>query len=181
MANTFKRVGTWSSGYSPQQVDEFLDKAKKAYAGDESQGIDEASVRSAAFQWVRNGYEPRLVDAALDRLESAFIQRRRARVIDTDGENAWLEKTYERAQTLYPRLLRPDGEKFADADGTGYSKTDVDVLMGRLADYFSGEAAMTSNDLRTAIFDRARGASAYSEAVVDVYLDRAVTVLLAVE
>ena len=181
MAETFKRVGTWSSGYRPEQVDSFLENAKKAYSGDESLGIDETTVRSSAFQWVRNGYDPRLVDAALDRLESAFIQRRRAHVMETDGEDAWLESTYEQAQTLYPRLLRPDGEKFAEAEGMGYSKADVDQLMARLADYFSGDSAMTSHDLRSAIFDKARGGAAYSEAVVDVYLDRAVTVLLAVE
>ena len=181
MADTFKRAGTWNSGYNPDQVDSFLTKAKSAYAGDDSLGIDETTVRSSAFQWVRNGYDPRLVDAALDRLEAAFIQRRRARVMESEGEDAWLETAYALAQTLYPRLLRPDGEKFADADGSGYAKADVDELMGRLADYFSGNSAMTSTDLRSAIFDKARGAEAYSESVVDVYIDRAVTVLLAVE
>ncbi|MDP9806954.1 DivIVA domain-containing protein [Trueperella bonasi] len=181
MVDTFKRVGAWKSGYHTGQVDAFLKKAKQAYSGDDSLGIDETAVRASAFDWVRNGYDPELVDAALDRLESAFIQRRRARVVDSEGEEAWLDETYEQAQTLYPRLLRPGGEKFADADGAGYAKSEVDQVMGRLAEYFSGRLEMSSTDLRSATFGKARGSSAYSEPVVDTYLDRAISVMLAVE
>lgn len=181
MADTFTRVSGLSSGYSPAQVDKFLQRAKLAYAGDDSLGIDEVTVRGVAFDWVRKGYDPALVDAALDRLESAFLQRRRARAMETDGEDAWLAATYEQAQSLYPRLLRPAGERFADAAGTGYAKAEVDELLDRLAQYFDGKASLSSSDLREATFASGRGQEAYAESVVDVFLDRAVAVLLAVE
>lgn len=181
MTDTFARTGKCSSGYDTVQVDEFLTAAKAAYSGDSAADIDETTVRNTAFSWVRNGYEPALVDAALDRLERAFIQRRRAKVVSTDGEAVWLEQTYEAARTLYPRLLRPAGERFAKADGAGYQKEEVDELLDRVAQYFDGKAALHSDEVRQAVFSSAKGDGAYSEAVVDVYLDRVISVLLAVE
>lgn len=181
MTDTFKRVGGLTNGYSPEQVDEFLEQAKLAYAGDETIDIDETTVHGVAFDWVRKGYVPELVDAALDRLESAFVQRRRAKVMEAEGEEAWLAATYEQAQALYPRLLRPAGERFADADGQGYKKAEVDRLLERLSEYFAGNATLTSAEVRGATFGKARGDGAYSEPVVDVYLDHVVSVLLAVE
>ncbi|MFP7695931.1 DivIVA domain-containing protein [Trueperella sp. LYQ143] len=181
MAHTFKRTGTLRAGYNPEQVDAFLARAKRAYSGDSSEDITEKTVRSCAFGWVRNGYDPYLVDAALDRLEAAFVQRRRAKIMDEHGEKRWLEETYAQAQTLYPRLLRPAGERFADASDTGYSKNEVDALLSKIAAYFDAEAELTSEDIRHATFSAARGAKAYDEAVVDVFLDRAVSVLLSVE
>ncbi|MDK8601298.1 cell division protein DivIVA [Trueperella bernardiae] len=181
MTDTFKRVGGLNNGYNPTQVDEFLEQAKLAYAGDESIDIDEVAVRGVAFDWVRKGYTPALVDAALDRLESAFVQRRRAKVMEAEGEEAWLAATYKQAQALYPRLLRPAGERFADADGRGYKKADVDALLERLSEYFAGKAELTSAEVRGVTFGSARGADAYRESVVDVFLDHAVSVLLAVE
>ena len=178
---TFRLVGSLKSGYDPEQVDSFLSRAKVAYAEAKDTDVDEETVRSVAFDWVRNGYDPDLVDSALDRLEAAFIQRRRARVMAADGETAWLDETYKQATSLYPRLLRPAGERFADAADAGYDKDDVDFLLDRIAEYFDGHTGLTSSEVRSATFRKARGESAYSEAVVDVYLDRAVTVLLAVE
>ncbi|MFY9263468.1 MAG: cell division protein DivIVA [Actinomycetaceae bacterium] len=198
MGDTFARVGHFRSGYDVEQVEEFLALAKEAYASagvdtnaeassdegegnDEVETIDENTVRAIAFEFVRNGYEPELVDAALDRLEKAFIQRRRAHVVNTEGEKAWLEATYEQATTLYERLLRPDEQRFADAEGRGYLKADVDSLMTRIADYFDGKGELTSADIRRATFAKAKGEAAYAESVVDVYLDRVISVLLAVE
>ena len=40
---------------------------------------------------------------------------------------------------------------------------------------------LSSAELRNAVFGQAKGAKAYDEAVVDVYLERAITVLVAVE
>lgn len=183
MADTFSRTGKFRPGYSTSQVDEFLKLAKESYADTQSseRAIDENAVRSVSFSFTRDGYEPELVDAALDRLERAFIQRRRANVVSDDGEQAWLDSAYEHATSLYPRLRRPDGERFADAEGRGYDKAEVDELMERIASYFDGSADLNSSEVRRATFSKAKGASAYDESVVDVFLDRAVTVLLSVE
>ncbi|MBE6485009.1 MAG: DivIVA domain-containing protein [Actinomycetaceae bacterium] len=179
--DTFERVGFFSTGYDPDEVDEFLARAKEAYNGVGNSGFGEADVRNAGFGRARNGYSPSAVDAALDRLEAAFIQRRRAEVVARQGENAWLNETYENAKSLYPRLLRPRGERFANADGWGYSKDAVDKMIDHLAEYFDGKRTLTSSDIREVVFPAAKNAKAYDEGVVDVYFDRALSVLLAVE
>lgn len=190
MSSTFERVGRLHSGYDCEEVDSFLREAKAAYANFSHEGaeqsadtpaIDETTVRNASFSWSRNGYKPVQVDAALDRLEAAFIQRRRAGVMYTAGEQAWLEQTYNSATTLYPRMLRPEGERFADADGRGYAKSEVDEFLDRIAAYFDGKANLASKEVRRTHFHSASGADAYDESVVDVYLDRVVSVLMAVE
>ena len=40
--------------------------------------MDSEGVRTIAFDVVRGGYQPDAVDSALDRLEAAFLQRRRS-------------------------------------------------------------------------------------------------------
>ncbi|MFC5369872.1 DivIVA domain-containing protein [Arcanobacterium bovis] len=190
MSSTFERVGQFHSGYDCKEVDSFLREAKAAYAkfsyedavrDPKAAGIDEDSVRNASFSWTRNGYSPEQVDAALDRLEAAFIQRRRAGVMSSAGEQAWLEQTYDSATTLYPRMLRPEGERFSDAHGRGYAKGEVDEFLNQIAEYFDGKANLTSKEVRRTHFNSARDADAYDESVVDVYLDRVVSVLMAVE
>lgn len=178
---TFQRSGFFSWGYNPAEVDQFLSEAKRAYANPTPGSIDENAVRNAAFGRKRNGYRPDLVDSALDRLEVAFIQARRADTVQEGGENAWLNSTYEDAKSLYPRLLRPAGDRFADAKKFGYAKDDVDALIDKLAEYFDGKTALTSEEIRTVTFADAKGPQAYDSAVVDVFLERAVTILVAVE
>lgn len=178
--DTFKRVGPFSHGYDVDEVNSFLEKSREAYSNEDGT-IDENDVRSIGFTRTRRGYDTVAVDAALDRLEAAFIHLHRANVIAEEGEQAWLLRAYEAAKSLYPRLLRPRGERFADADGWGYRKQEVDALMGRLARYFDGEAELTSQDLRQALFPEAKNSAAYDESVVDVFIERAVTVLTSVE
>lgn len=178
---TFERTGFFSRGYDPDEVDSFLEDAKEAYSAPSVGGIDEDAVRNAVFGRKRNGYRTDQVDSALERLEVAFIQSRRADVIQAQGESAWLNDIYDKAKSLYPRLLRPAGERFADADGYGYAKDEVDALVDRLADYFDGKASVTSSDIHDVTFTDAKGAKAYNEGVVDVFLERAVTILVAVE
>lgn len=180
-AKAFQTVRIFDRGYDVKEVDAFLAKAKEAYNGPLTSSFDENTVRNAAFHHARGGYLPSEVDEALDRLEAAFIQKRRAMIVAEKGENTWLNATYQDAKSLYPRLLRPEGKRFCDADGWGYSKADVDELISRLSNYFDGKADLTANDIRGAVFSAAKGEKAYDEAVVDVYLERAASVLLSVE
>ncbi|MDO4888908.1 MAG: DivIVA domain-containing protein [Actinomycetaceae bacterium] len=177
----FRTVGFFDKGYAIDEVDEFLRRAKAAYNGPLTPRFDENTVRNAAFHRQRRGYVPADVDEALDRLEAAFIQKRRSLVVADKGENAWLNTTYEDAKSLYPRLLRPPGQRFRRAEGWGYSKSDVDALIDRLSEYFDGKIEMTARDVRDAVFGPAKDYAAYDEAVVDVYLERATSVLLSVE
>lgn len=181
MEGLFPTVGRWASGYDREEVEDFFDRAKRAYQnGDVSMTSED--VRNAAFDLVRHGYDPAAVDAALDRLEGAFIQRDRAEYVTSRGQAAWMEQIAERATTLYPRLVRPARERFAPPRrGRGYERDAVDDVMDRLVDYFDAGAELSAAELRAATFPSAPRSRAYAEGPVDAFLDRAVDVLLAVE
>lgn len=178
MTSVFPRVGRWHRGYHVTQVDDFFSSARTAYERDE---IEDEAVRNAAFDMVVDGYQTAVVDAALDRLEAAVVRRKRASHVAVASEDSWMEHAVQRATTLYPRLQRPVGERFAPAHGVGYAKADVDALCERLIGYFESGSGVSAHDIRSATFDLARAENAYEEAVVDAFLDRAVEVLLAVE
>ncbi|MGM0385815.1 MAG: DivIVA domain-containing protein [Actinomycetota bacterium] len=182
MRDLFPRVQRWHHGYHPAQVDEFFEKARLSYEGKPGvEPVTEETVRSVAFDMIADGYQTATVDAALDRLEAAVVRRRRAEFTAEKSEEEWMEDAVARASSLYPRLQRPTGERFADAHGHGYAKSEVDALCDRLVDYFEDGSPITAQQVRRTTFKRARGARAYDEAVVDSFLDRAVEVLLAVE
>ncbi len=184
MSTMFPVVGRMSTGYQRDQVEEFFTRAREAYeAGTVGEdGLTEVDVRTVAFDLVRSGYATGAVDSALDRLEAAIVQRRRDAFVAEHGQQAWMDRIAERATTLYPRLVRPAGERFAPPEsGRGYDREAVDELMDRLVAYFDADGDLTAAELRAATFPTARRDKAYAEGVVDAYLDRAIEVLLAVE
>ncbi|MPV39105.1 DivIVA domain-containing protein [Georgenia subflava] len=188
MSTMFPPAGRTRTGYDRAQVEEFFTRARAAYESGEpgatgpTDTLDEKDVRSAAFDLVRDGYATPAVDAALDRLEAAFVQRRRTAFVSSRGESAWMDHIADLATTLYPRLLRPAGERFrAPEGGRGYDRDAVDALLERLVAYFDDGGELTSAELRAATFPVARASRAYHEGTVDAYLDRAVEVLVAVE
>ncbi|WP_084129902.1 cell division protein DivIVA [Demequina sp. NBRC 110055] len=177
----FPKVGPMRLGYDREDVDEFFDKARAAY---EQPGIPEAfapfDVRRASFDLKHGGYSTVAVDSALDRLESAFATRIRERYAKEHGPDAWMRDLADRAQALYPRLRRPEGERFAHPSGMhkGYDARDVDMILDRLVAFFDAGKPLTPDEVRGATFGSRRGKKAYSERVVDVYLARAVDILL---
>lgn len=183
MTRTFRSVGRLRTGYDPDQVDEFFDRARRVYEGDGSEPMSGRDVRQTAFDLVRGGYVTQSVDAAMDRLERAFVTRQRAEFIAAHGQQAWMDHLAGQARTLYGRLTRPDGERFAPArrGEQGYLAEDVDALCHRLVEYFDHGQTLTSDEVRHATFRRATGHHAYGEGAVDAFCDRAVEVLLGVE
>lgn len=178
----FPPAGRSRTGYDRMQVEEFFTRARAAYESGQGGGFDEQDVRSAAFDLVRDGYATASVDAALDRLEAAFVQRRRTTFIATNGEAAWMDRTAQLATTLYPRLLRPAGERFrAPERGRGYDREAVDAALDRLGAYFDDGGELSAAEVRALTFPSARASRAYHEGTVDAFLDRAVEVLVAVE
>ena len=174
----FPHVSRWSRGYDPDQVDTFFARARRAYEG-HAETMGSAGVRTAAFDLVRGGYTPSAVDGALDRLEVALVRRERAAFVAEHGERAWAEHVDALSQTLRGRAARPAGLRFAPASGAGYAADEVDALVDRLSTEINdGGGAVTSSDIRSAVFRSARGHRAYAEGPVDAYLDRAVQVLL---
>lgn len=181
MFRTAKFLG---KGYDCEQVERFLKKARLAYEGKGGPAnFGAAQVRAQGFNVVRGGYKFAEVDAAMDRLEAAFVSRARADHVAVNGEKAWMALVAEQATTLYPRLLRPAGKRFSHPQGRerGYRVSEVDDLLQRLVEYFDENKPLTSREIRDAVFAESRGTQAYEEGPVDAYLARAVEILLAVE
>ncbi len=179
----FRTVSRFRTGYDPDQVDTFFTQARRVYEGEPGEPLTGADVRRAAFDLVRGGYATSSVDAALDRLERAFTTRQRQEILAGKGQQAWMDHVATQARTLYERLRRPDGERFAPArrGEQGYLPDDVDDLCHRLIAYFDNGAPLTSEEIRHATFGRAKGHAAYAEGPVDAFFERAVEVLLGVE
>lgn len=182
MPDLFPKVNSFKLGYSPREVDQFFARAREAY---EKPGFanDLAAfdVRRASFDVRRGGYVIAAVDAALDRLEVAFSARVRDRFVREKGHDAWMQDLAARAQTLYPRLRRPAGKRFAAPKGRfqgGYDRKEVDAVLDRLTAFFDQGQPITAEEVRSMTFTRRRQGAAYDERVVDVYLARAVDILL---
>ncbi|MCL3860225.1 DivIVA domain-containing protein [Actinotalea sp. K2] len=183
MTRMFRTAGRFRTGYDPEAVDEFFAHAREVYEGTASDPLTGRDVRQAAFDLVRGGYATGAVDAALDRLERAFIARQRSEYVASEGQQAWMEHLAEQARTLYGRLTRPDGERFAPPrrGEQGYSAAEVDALCHRMIGYFDHGQPLTSEEVRHAVFTRAKGHRAYGETAVDAFCERVVDVLLGVE
>jgi DivIVA domain-containing protein len=179
----FRTVSRLHSGYDPREVDEFFTRARAVYEGKVADSLTGRDVRSTAFDLVRGGYVTSAVDAALDRLEAAFVARAREQYVARHGQAAWMSQLADSARTLYGRLTRPDGQRFAPA-GRGepaYDRADVDELCRRLVAYFDRGEPLTAQEIRSATFGRRHGAGGYAETPVDAFCARAVEVLLGVE
>ncbi|MDI9588609.1 MAG: DivIVA domain-containing protein [Acidobacteriota bacterium] len=184
MSDFFPTSRFYQKGYSQEEVDEFFNYARDAYEGGvPASQFSSEQVRRAMFPLKRGGYDPVVVDAALDRLEAAFVSRDRAAHVAVNGEEAWLDHVADRATTLYPRLIRPVGERFAHPEPgePGYRIKEVDAFLDRLARFFDDEEALRADDVRRVVFPPAKGEDAYVEGTVDAYLARVVEILLAVE
>ena len=179
----FRTVTGLKQGYDPDEVDDFFAHARAVYEQGPAAALSSKDVRGVAFDMVRGGYVTAAVDAALDRLEAAFVARSRAEFVATNGQQAWMTRLSEQARTLYGRLGRPDGDRFAPPERRqqGYEPADVDELCRRLVAYFDTGAPLTAAEVRSATFRRRKGRNAYAEPPVDAFFARAVDVLLGVE
>lgn len=183
MSTIFSTVSKFRTGYEQDEVDEFFDHARRVYEGTAEGRLTSTDIQTSMFDLVRGGYHTGEVDAALDRLEGAFIARQRAEYVAAHGQQAWMNALAERARTLYGRLGRPDGEKFAPAERgkPAYDMDDVDDLCDRLVAYFDRQVPLTASQVREATFGRVRGSAGYAEGAVDAFFARAIEVLLGVE
>lgn len=183
MSSLFSTVSKLRNGYDPDEVDEFFDHARHVYEGKSGERLVSTDIQTSMFDLVRGGYDTHEVDAAMDRLEGAFIARQRAEYVASNGQQAWMTALAERARTLYGRLGRPDGEKFAPAarGESAYDPDDVDDLCDRLVAYFDRQEPISAAEIREATFRRRRGDDGYAESSVDSFFARAIEVLLGVE
>jgi DivIVA domain-containing protein len=182
VSTTFPRTRTSRRGYSIEQVEDFLEDARQAYATDPGQPtpVSAATIRTMAFDMQKGGYSPVAVDAALERLEDAFATRERERAVQLAGDQAWYTQARGAAQEIMARLGRPPGHRFDRTSvlGSGYGRREVDAFANRLTAYFTQGTPMSVEEVRTVAFRPQRGG--YREGQVDLLLDAVVNVMLAV-
>lgn len=186
--STFPRTRKSVIGYDTEQVDEFLQTARRAYDGGAADGgtaddaplLTAADIRHTAFAMKKGGYSTSHVDAALERLEDAFAARERESARTAMGDAAWFEQARTTAQVILNRLERPAGERFERVSFLtyGYNKADVDRFATRLSKYFQDGRPMSVEEVRTVTFRPQRGG--YREIQVDLLLDGVTDVMLAV-
>ena len=180
--STFPRAKRSQPGYDIEQVEDFLEDARRAYATDAraATAIDSSAIRRTSFTMQKGGYSPAHVDAALERLEEAFARREHERGIVEHGEEAWYARIRERAQQVLEQLRRPDAERFRRVSriSRGYRVAEVDAFVLRVAAYLEDGPDMSARQVRTAQFDAQFGG--YDEDEVDQLLDTVVGLMLAV-
>ena len=182
VSTTFPRTRGSRRGYNVEQVEEFLEEARRAYTAEPGEPvvINAESIRRTAFALQRSGYSPSHVDAALERLEDAFAAREREQALAAAGEEAWYAQARTVAQEIVGRLSRPAGQRFTRAGllTDGYDRREVDAFTDRLLQYFEDRLTITVDEVRTVAFrPRKHG---YQEAQVDLLLDSAISVMQAV-
>lgn len=182
MSTTFPTVQGRARGYRRDEVDAFLRTARAAYDLDETDAhpLSAADIRRTSFGLARGGYATPAVDAALERLEDAFARRERDRAIERQGKREWLATARRTAQVILNRLTRPEGERFTRTSilAQGYSVREVDAFADRLVAHFKEGAPVTADTVRTTVFRPQHGG--YAEWQVDLLLDAAIDVMLAV-
>jgi DivIVA domain-containing protein len=182
MAGTFPRSRRSKLGYRAEDVDEFLELARRAYDAPPgtNAGVDARVIRRTAFPMEKGGYSTVHVDAALERLEDAFALREREHAIRASGDKAWFSDARASAAEILDRVGRRDGERFERAGrlSAGYDRTEVDRFCVRLQRYFKDGTPIGVDEVRTVAFrSRLHG---YQEWQVDLLLDAVVDVMLAV-
>jgi DivIVA domain-containing protein len=169
-------------GYDIDEVEEFLEDARRAYSATDAAGeaLTSTEIRQTGFTMRRGGYSTVHVDAALERLEDAFAQRERERAVARVGEQEWYGEARATAQALLDRMVRPRAQRFTRVGifTTGYSVREVDAFADRITQYFQNGSALSIEQIRTVSFNAQRGG--YREAQVDYVLETVIKVMLAV-
>lgn len=182
VSTTFPRVRRSAVGYDVEQVEDFLEEARRAYGAGRGEPtvVSAASIRHTSFSMQKGGYSATHVDGALERLEDAFSNRERERYFAVHGEEAWYADARARAQEMLDRLARPAGQRFTRVGAltSGYDVQDVDSFAQRLTKYFQDGLVLSVDDVREIAFRPKRGG--YRETQVDMLLDSVIDVMLAV-
>jgi len=182
MGTTFPLTRRNRAGYRVEEVEQFLEDARRAYdrPPEQTGGLDSEAIRHTAFRMERGGYSTAHVDAALERLEDAFALREREAACRTEGDKAWFGRARASAEEILNRLARPDHHRFARVGqlSEGYSRAEVDRFCARLRQFFREGENVSADEVRTVAFRTQRGG--YREQQVDLFLDSVIDVMLAV-
>lgn len=177
----FPTVEGKARGYRSDEVDAFLSLVKRTYEGDQSlsEPITSSTIRRRGFRLVRNGYDPRYVDAALDRLEEVLFERERREFQERHGLEAWNQHIASLGKEIAQAMREDRERRFTRTSifSSGYRISQVDAVIDQIAERLDQQLDIRVNDVRTVRFyPQRRG---YDEAQVDAYLDAVVEYLLA--
>jgi len=172
----FSRSGS-KLGYVPSQVDAFLTSARQQYLDPQSQTMDAASVRSARFELVKDGYSISSVDTAMEKLEDIFAERELERIYNSVGHQDFVRLMDEGLDLLRARTSRAKGKHFAKRKwpNRGYNRKQVDQFSSRIATHLNQGEELTVKEVRLAVFKTQRGG--YAEYQVDAFIEKLVEVL----
>lgn len=164
-------------GYSPAQVDEFLDLAKRQYLDPAADVIDVKNVRGQRFDLVKHGYSISTVDLAMEKLEDVFAQRELESNFDQLGLELFTVETDELRKLISERISRKKKKRFARRrwPNRGYNRRQVDLLCSQVAKHIDGSAPVTAQDIRISVFKTKRGG--YAEHQVDAFIDKVVELI----
>ncbi|AXR73833.1 DivIVA domain-containing protein [Auritidibacter sp. NML130574] len=178
-SSPFTRVEKKAYGYQPNQVDEFIARARSAYDGNEFMAAND--VRDVSFAAVKGGYAPHQVDKVLDRLEDAFRRAERDEFIESHGLEAWNSYLDDSIRELMGRLQRPAGQRFRrpkKSKAISYRVEDVDAVCETLFAHFTDRDTVTAQQLRATTFRAAKGKKGYEEAEVDAFVQAGIELLI---
>ncbi len=177
MSFTFPRTESKKPGYSPEQVDLFLSRARAQFTNPVDGGVTANDVRNTQFDLIHGGYVPEIIDSAMDKLEDSFASREIQRQ-KLDRGNYAVEDRHARAvELIRGRLERPKKKRFTNTGFLlrGYSLKQVDAFCEHLSRHLDSQAPITVDDARRIVFNSKRGG--YVEAQVDAFIDRVIEVL----
>lgn len=177
MSFSFPKESAKQFGYNPEQVDSFVELARRQF-NDASLGLVTADqVRNTEFDLVAGGYIIGAVDTALDRLEDSFASREIAHQKITRGDAALADRLARVVEIVKGRTDRPKGKKFKSTGLLlrGYSRKQVDALCDQIALHVGSGTKLPLNVVRRSTFKTKRGG--YVESQVDAFIDRVVEIL----
>jgi DivIVA domain-containing protein len=177
MSFTFPRTAKKKPGYSAEQVDAFLARARAQFTNPVDGGVSAYDVRNTEFDLVAGGYDPAIVDGAMDKLEDSFASRELQRQKTERGSYAIEDRLSRIIDLIRGRLERPRNQRFSNTGWLlrGYSRKQVDALCEHIMRHLESGSALPIGDVRRVVFNvKRRG---YIEAQVDAFIDRAIEAL----
>lgn len=177
MSFTFPRVDAKKPGYSPEQVDQFLTRARAQFNNPVDGGVTAHDVRNTEFDLVHGGYSPEVIDGAMDKLEDSFASREIQRQRVERGSYALDDRLARVVELIRGRIERPKGQRFSNTGLLlrGYSRKQVDALCEHIVRHLDSEAPLAIDEVRRVVFNAKRGG--YVEAQVDAFIDRVIEAL----
>jgi DivIVA domain-containing protein len=174
MSFTFPRVESKKPGYAPEQVDQFLSRARAQFNNPVDGGVTAHEVRNTEFDLIHGGYAPEVIDGAMDKLEDSFAGREIQRQKAEKGSYALDDRLARVIELVRGRINRPKGLRFSNTGLLlrGYSRKQVDALCEHITRHFDSQAPISIDEVRRVVFNAKRGG--YVESQVDAFIDRVI-------